>query len=95
MHACLTWVASSGAIHGFGDTGGAKRRGGDCANGMPRNMFTTAVADGRAVVVPIITPESRVAVGFNAHTTVAMINIQSRDLNDISLIVFVILSMIP
>jgi hypothetical protein len=37
---------------------------GFAANGIPRNLLTAAVAPGRAVVVPIMTPESIVAVGF-------------------------------
>lgn len=43
--------------------GGENRSGGEAANGIPRNLFTVAVADGIEVVVPTTNPESMTAVG--------------------------------
>lgn len=63
MHAGLYSVVSSGRIHRDGLLGGLKRSGGESANGMPKNLLTIAVAEGRVVEVPIIFPESILAVG--------------------------------
>ena len=43
---------------------------GFAAYGTPRNLLTVAVASGRAVVVPMMTPESMVTVGFERIGTV-------------------------
>jgi len=51
----------------FGFWGGSNLFGGDCANGIPKNLLTEAVAVGRVVVVPITTPASMVAVGAAAY----------------------------
>lgn len=56
---------SSGSDHGAGLTGGEKRTGG-AANGIPRNLLTVTVDEGRLVVVPMTTPESSVAEGADA-----------------------------
>jgi hypothetical protein len=43
--------------------GGENLSGGEEANGIPRNLFTVAVADGNKVVVPNSGPESIEALG--------------------------------
>lgn len=63
MQAGFSSVVRSGRTHLSGLTGGLKRSGGESAKGMPKYLWTTAVADGRVVEVPIITPESILAVG--------------------------------
>jgi hypothetical protein len=61
------WVdACKGEVHSLGGTGGENLSGGDCAKGMPKNLFIAAVAEGRAVVVPTTTPASIVTVGSAA-----------------------------
>ena len=50
--------------HAAGSVGAEKRSGGDAANGIPRYLWTGAVAAGRRVVVPITTPDARVTVGL-------------------------------
>ena len=63
MQAGFHSVTVSGVLHGFGLWGGAKRSGGDRAKGIPRNLFTAAVAKGKMVCVPRNGPEARVTVG--------------------------------
>jgi hypothetical protein len=63
MQAGFSAVARSGLTHLSGLTGGLKRPGGESAKGMPRYLWTIAVAEGRLVEVPMITPESILAVG--------------------------------
>jgi hypothetical protein len=67
MHAGFHCVVSNGSFHGLGGAGGLNRSGGDCANGMPRNWLTAAVAVGTDTTVPTMTPASIVAVGFHAN----------------------------
>lgn len=55
--------AFSGLYHGTVLLGGENLSGGEAANGIPRNLFTVAVADGIEVVVPTTGPESITAVG--------------------------------
>ena len=62
-------VAIYGSLNGAGTVGGENRTGGDAANGIPRNLFTTTVAKGSEVVVPITTPEAIVTVGAAATAT--------------------------
>ena len=63
MQAGFHSVTVSGLPHGFGLWGGPKRCGGDRAKGIPRNLLTAAVADGKMVCVPTSIPEARVIVG--------------------------------
>ena len=56
--------ATRGSENSLAGTGGAKRSGGLTAKGMPRNLFTVTVADGRTVVVPMTSPTSMVTVGL-------------------------------
>ena len=63
MHAGLHSLAIIGSLKVPGLSGGENRVGGLFANGTPKNLLTVAVAAGRAVVVPMTTPESIVAVG--------------------------------
>jgi hypothetical protein len=66
MHEGLIFWACRGLDHGAAASGGAKRKGGDFANGTPRYAFAEAVNDGwfeGLVVVPIITPDASVTVG--------------------------------
>ena len=63
MQAGFQAVALMGFLNTPGFWGGLNLSGGDCANGMPKNLFTTAVAVGRLVVVPITHPASMLAVG--------------------------------
>lgn len=63
MQAGFHSVTVSGLLHGFGLWGGAKRSGGDRAKGIPRNLLTAAVAEGKVVCVPTSGPEARVTVG--------------------------------
>ena len=63
MQAGFHSVTVSGLLHGFGLWGGAKRSGGDRAKGIPRNLLTAAVTDGKVVFVPTSGPEARVTVG--------------------------------
>ena len=63
MQADFHSVTVSGLLHGFGLWGGAKRSGGDRAKGIPRNLLTAAVDEGKMVCVPTNGPEARVIVG--------------------------------
>ena len=63
MQADFHSVTLRGLLHGFGVWGGAKRAGGDRAKGIPRNLLTAAVAEGKVVCVPTSSPEARVTVG--------------------------------
>jgi hypothetical protein len=63
MQAGFNFVARSGLIHLSGLTGGLNRSGGESAKGMPRYLWITAVAEGRVVEVPMMIPESILAVG--------------------------------
>ena len=63
MQALLNACARLGFDHCGTGTGGEKRSGGLNANGMPRNLLTVTVEEGRFVTVPITVPESMVAVG--------------------------------
>lgn len=56
-------VALIGAVHAAGSWGGLNLSGA-VANGIPRNLFTVAVADGREVVVPMIGPDGRTTTGL-------------------------------
>lgn len=67
-HDRLKAVAFRGAIHFFGDLDSPKRSGGS-AYGMPRNLFTGAIACGRLVWIPKIGPDFNTAVGGAAATT--------------------------
>lgn len=67
MHAGLTARADKGCDQGRGSCGGEKRSGGESAKGTPRNLFTTAVAEGSEVVVPTRTPAANVTVGAESH----------------------------
>lgn len=51
-----------------------KRFGGVTAYGMPRNLFTVAVEDGRTVVVPMTWPGPSTAVGTWLVVAVAELN---------------------
>jgi hypothetical protein len=62
-------VVSSGRSHRLGLSGGLNRSGGESAKGMPKNFWTTAVAEGRIVEVPMIIPESIMAVGERGSGT--------------------------
>lgn len=42
--------------------------GGDCANGIPRYLFTVAVGDDGCVVVPTMVPLAMIAVGYAPST---------------------------
>ena len=63
MHAGLKAEALSGTHQSATLRGGENLSGGEAANGMPRNLFTVAVADGNVVVVPINGPEPTTTVG--------------------------------
>ena len=65
MHEGAFEVALKGLDHGFGGTGGAKRRlpSGGSANGIPRNLLTLTGTKGRDVTVPTIIPVSMVTDG--------------------------------
>lgn len=63
MHAGLKAEALSGLYQDATLRGGENLSGGEAANGMPRNLFTVAVADGNVVVVPTNGPESMTTVG--------------------------------
>ena len=63
MQEGLHSVTFRGLLHCCGLCGGEKRSGGDWANGIPRNLFTAAVAEGKVVYVPTRAPEARVTVG--------------------------------
>ena len=63
IHAGLTFCAMRGPSNAAGADGGANLKGGDCANGIPRNLFTGAVAAGSMVVVPMTMPCEIEAVG--------------------------------
>jgi len=43
--------------------GGENLSGGEAAKGIPKNLFTVAVAEGTEVVVPTRIPESIITVG--------------------------------
>jgi hypothetical protein len=68
IHAGLYSVVSSGRSHLEGFSGGLKRSGGESANGIPKYLLTMAVAEGSVVDVPIIIPESILAVGDPGST---------------------------
>ena len=51
-HTDLYCVASIGELHGFADDGGANRRGGDWAYGMPRNSLTRTGLE--SIAVPFV-----------------------------------------
>lgn len=53
-------------VHDWGSSGGKNRSGG-AAKGIPRNLLTVAVAEGKLVVVPTITPDGNVTVGACAE----------------------------
>lgn len=63
MHAGPKPEALSGLYHGAAFLGGENLSGGEAANGIPRNLFTVAVADGIEVIVPTTKPESITTVG--------------------------------
>ncbi len=63
MHSGAGLVASTGPLYLARRSGGENRFGGVTAYGMLRNLFTVAVDDGSTVVVPMIRPGRRVAVG--------------------------------
>lgn len=59
MHLFPHAVACSGlSVCVSSGCGGRKRFSpvGDCAKGIPRNLLTTAVVDGKEVAVPMIVP---------------------------------------
>lgn len=69
IQAGFALVVSMVPCHFLGGTGAAKRSGGD-AKGIPRNLFTVTVEEGRMVVVPMMIPESNVADGLSAFVEV-------------------------
>ena len=69
-------------FHGFGFAGGENLSGGLCAKGIPRNLFTVAVAASGLVVVPAITPASIVTVGKAHWHAVTAANSKMKDLDE-------------
>lgn len=47
---------------------------------MPRNLFTAAVAEGRFVVVPMTTPDGRVAVAASVLAVTATAEVVTEEL---------------
>lgn len=64
-HGGFNVEALSGLLHGFGSSGGANRRGGDAANGMPKKVFTATSEpfESIVVVVPTTGPSATSTLG--------------------------------
>lgn len=63
MQAGLSRVVTSGLIHLLGLTGGLNRSGGESAKGIPKYLLTVAEAEGIMEEMPMMIPESILAVG--------------------------------
>lgn len=68
LNCCMQAGVQAWATTGFSNlptgTGGENLSGGLTAKGIPKNLFTVTVAEGKEVVVPITSPTSIVAVGL-------------------------------
>jgi hypothetical protein len=63
MHAGFQAETFNGLVHATGLIGGENLSGGEAAKGIPRYLFTVAVAAGSKVVVPTRTPDGITTVG--------------------------------
>lgn len=81
MQEGLTFVVTF-RPNGLTCRGGVNRRGGEDAKGTPKNLFTGAVALGRAVVVPTTIPPSTMAVGAQLAAYEAESNKTATCIND-------------